>query len=300
MWIGWDYRHQYARLKLLTNNSRFVILPDWHVPNLASRILSLCQKRLSRDWQETFGHPVVLLETFVDPKRFCGTIYKASNWLYFGDTKGYRRTSHGYEAIADSSKMVFIRPLHAKAQTLLCQDTAKLLKDTGGTILMLKAEQMESLPKFFSEIPDPRRAQGRRHRLSTILAIAAGAVLCEMRGYKAIYDWAKDLGNKVRSRFGCRDNNGQYIVPGEYVIRDVLIRVNPKDLDCSLQRWNELYAVSDETLAIDDKTMCNAIDENGRQTQIMSVIGHTTKNCYTQKKSVLSLKHPTRQPMRSK
>ncbi len=54
--------------------------------------------------------------------------------------------------------MVFIRPLHAKAQTLLCQDTAKLLKDTGGTILMLKAEQMESLPKFFSEIPDPRRA----------------------------------------------------------------------------------------------------------------------------------------------
>ncbi|MDZ7581920.1 MAG: DUF4338 domain-containing protein [Deltaproteobacteria bacterium] len=45
-WIGWDFRHQYDRLKLLTNNSRFLILPDWHVPNLASRILSLCQKRL--------------------------------------------------------------------------------------------------------------------------------------------------------------------------------------------------------------------------------------------------------------
>ena len=38
-WIGWDFRHQYDRLKLLTNNSRFLILPDWHFPNLASRIL---------------------------------------------------------------------------------------------------------------------------------------------------------------------------------------------------------------------------------------------------------------------
>ncbi|KJU81748.1 hypothetical protein MBAV_006059, partial [Candidatus Magnetobacterium bavaricum] len=53
----------------------------------------------------------MLLETFVDPKRFYGTIYKASNWLHIGYTRGYRRTSHGYEAIADSSKMVFIRPL---------------------------------------------------------------------------------------------------------------------------------------------------------------------------------------------
>ena len=53
-WIGWDFRHQYDRLKLVTNNSRFLILPDWHFPNLASRILSLCQKRLPADWQAVF------------------------------------------------------------------------------------------------------------------------------------------------------------------------------------------------------------------------------------------------------
>jgi hypothetical protein len=35
-WIGWDFRHQYDRLKLLTNNSRFLILPDWHYPNLGT------------------------------------------------------------------------------------------------------------------------------------------------------------------------------------------------------------------------------------------------------------------------
>jgi len=61
---------------------------------------------------------------------------------------------------------------------------------------MLSAQQMESLPPFFKEIPDPRRAQGRRHPLSTVLAIAAGATLCGMQGYLAISDWAKNLGQK--------------------------------------------------------------------------------------------------------
>jgi hypothetical protein len=59
---------------------------------------------------------------------------------------------------------------------------------------MLTAAQMQSLPSFFSPIPDPRRPQGRRHRLSTVLGIAAGAVLYGMRGYRAISDWAQSLG----------------------------------------------------------------------------------------------------------
>jgi hypothetical protein len=149
---------------------------------------------------------------------------------------------------------------------------------------MLKAEQMRSLPQFFAEIPDPRRTHGRRHRLSTVLAIAAGAVLCGMRGYKAISDWANSLGPKARERFRCRREHGRYVVPSEYVIRDVLIRVDPLHLDSALQRWNGAYGKQDQSLAIDGKTMWNAIDDQGYQTHIMSAIGHETKNCYTQKK----------------
>ena len=149
---------------------------------------------------------------------------------------------------------------------------------------MLQAEHMRSLPHFFADIPDPRRAQGRRHRLSTVLAIAAGAVLCGMRGYKAISDWANSLGAKARERFRCRRDNGCLVVPSEYVIRDVLVRVDPAHLDRALQNWNEAYGGQDESLAIDGKTMCNAIDEQGNQTHIMSAIGHQTKNCHTQKK----------------
>ena len=283
-WIGWDFRHQYDRLKLVTNNSRFVILPDWHFPNLASRLLSLCHNRLVADWQAVFGHPIVLLETFVDPQRFQGTIYKAANWIYVGNTKGFHRTRQGYSATAQSPKMVFVKPLISSAQALLSRPILKPAYRTGGPKIMLSAQQMQSLPDFFSQIPDPRRGQGRRHRLSTVLAIAAGATLCGMRGYLAISDWAKGLGQKARQRFGCRYQNKRYIVPSLSIIRDVLIRVEPVHLDRALQRWNQAYAQHDETLAIDGKTMCNAIDDQGYQTHIMSVVGHQSKTCYTQKK----------------
>jgi hypothetical protein len=283
-WIGWDFRLQYGRLKLVVNNSRFLILPDWHVANLGSRVLSLCQKRIRRDWEETFGHPVLLLETFVDRQRFHGTVYKADNWIYAGDTKGFRRVRYGYSAMPESPKMVFVKPLQANAREVLSSAVLSPPYCLGDSKIMLNANQMLSLPTFFKSIPDPRRAQGRRHRLSTVLAIAAAAVLCGMRGYKAISDWADSLGQKARERFNCRRENGRYVVPSESIIRDVLMRVDPQQLDRALQLWNEVYAGKDESLAIDGKTMCNAIDDQGYQTHVMSVIGHQTKICHTQKK----------------
>jgi hypothetical protein len=283
-WIGWTSRHQYDRLKLLTNNSRFLILPDWHIPNLGSRVLSLCLKRLSRDWKDAFGHPLVLLETFVDPQRFNGAVYRAANWLCVGQTRGFRRTGKGYSSNTHSYKMVFVRPLKTNAREILCRPYLEPAFSIGGTKMTITADHMRSLMEFFDDIPDPRRIQGRRHKLSTVLAIAAGAVLCGMRGYKAIADWANSLGQKARERFRCRVVNGQCIVPCEYIFRDVLIRVDPLHLDRALQKWNETYGREDESLAIDGKTMCNAIDEQGRQVHIMSAVGHQTKNCYAQKK----------------
>ncbi len=284
-WIGWPFNHQFDRLNLLTNNSRFLILPDWHLPNMASRILALCRKRLPADWQAAFGHPVLLLETFVDPARFKGTIYKADNWTAVGNSKGFHRHAKGYSDTADSPKMVFVKPLRPDAQTLLSQTMLPPLYQTGDPKIMLPAQHMQSLPRFFADIPDPRRPQGRRHRLATVLAIAAAATLCGMRGYQAISDWANSLGQKARRRFQCRYRNGHYSVPSLSIIRDVLIRVDPARLDDALQKWNSIHAGCDQCLAIDGKTMCNAIDDQGYQTHIMSVVGHTTSACYTQKKS---------------
>jgi hypothetical protein len=43
---------------------------------------------LSQHWQAVYNHPIYYLETFVDKQRFCGTCYKAANWVYLGDTTG--------------------------------------------------------------------------------------------------------------------------------------------------------------------------------------------------------------------
>jgi len=282
-WIGWDHRRQYGRLKLVVNNNRFLILPGFHIQNLGSKVLSLCLRRLTDDWQKRFSHKIVLVETFVDPVRFVGTVYKASNWLCIGKTKGYRRKRQAYVS-TDSGKLVFVKELTKNARRILSQPILDNSYQTGEVKMLLTAEHMHSLPDFFKTIEDPRRGQGKRHKLSTILGIAAGAVLCGMQGYKAISDWAVNLGPKARERFDCRYENGKYKVPSESVIRDLLVRVDPISLDRAIQQWNETYGQTDESLAIDGKTMCNAIDDKGRQTHIMSAIGHDSKRCYTQKK----------------
>lgn len=159
-WIGWSSRHQYDRLKLVTNNSRFLILPNWHVPNLGSRILWLCQKRLRSDWQEIFGHPLVLVETFVDPERFHGTVYRAANWIYVGETKGFRRTRQGYSGKNHSTKMVFLKPLQFDARVLLSRPILEPPYRTGGVKIMINAEQMRSLPEFSPISPTPAAKDG--------------------------------------------------------------------------------------------------------------------------------------------
>ena len=185
---------------------------------------------------------MLLLETFVDPRRFHGTIYRAANWRYVGDTRGYRRTRGGYSAAPSAAKRVFVRPLHAQAQACLCAPVLDPQYRHGAPNIMLSAEQMVSLPAFFADIPDPRRGQGRRHPLPAVLAIATAATLCGMRGYKAISLWADDLGQKARARFRCCYRNRRYEVPSRTVIREVLTRVDPDALERALQRWNAQHA----------------------------------------------------------
>jgi len=154
---------------------------------------------------------------------------------------------------------------------------------------MLTADQMRALPHCFATIADPRRRQGRRHRLPVVLGIAAGATLCGMRGYKAIHDWAESLGQQARARFGCRcekgrEPRGRDVVPSEFVIRDCLVRIEPDALDQALNAWTQAWGRNDRALAMDGNTMKNALDAAGNQTHIMRVIGHDSKACHTQKK----------------
>jgi hypothetical protein len=95
-YIGWSPEARRRNIRFLAYNTRFLILPWVRVEHLASHILGRMAARISDDWQQMYGHPIYFLETFVDPKRFRGTCYRAANWVLLGKTTGRGKQSNSY------------------------------------------------------------------------------------------------------------------------------------------------------------------------------------------------------------
>jgi hypothetical protein len=95
-YIGWSAEARRRNIRFIAYNSRFLILPWVGIENLASHILARMAARISEDWQQMYGHPIYFLETFVDPKRFRGTCYRAANWILLGKTTGRGKQSNSY------------------------------------------------------------------------------------------------------------------------------------------------------------------------------------------------------------
>ena len=269
---------------LSPTTARLLILPGHHYRNLGSRFLGLCARRIVGDWPARFGHPLLLLETFVDPARFQGTVYRAANWQAVGHSRGFRRGGAGYCELS-TPKRVFLYPLARNVGQQLSGAALNPTLRKGAPKIMLSADHIRSLPDVFRDIDDPRTRKGRRHSLHSTLALATAATLCGARGYKAIWEWIDDLGQKALARFEVRRRNGVRKPPCQSTIRTILMSVDPAQLDRALQRWHQQHGGDDVALAIDGKTLRNAIDEHGTQVHVMSVVGHDTKSTYTQKKS---------------
>lgn len=128
-YIGWTEAARRANLDRVVCNSRMLILPSVHVPNLASHVLSLCMARLMEDWTVRYGYEPVLVETFVDPKRFFGTCYRAANWTRIGQTVA-RSTAYPNGKVADGPKDIYLYPLKRNWKQVLCAEPSVALCST--------------------------------------------------------------------------------------------------------------------------------------------------------------------------
>jgi hypothetical protein len=108
--IGWSAEQRERNLTLIANNTRFLILPSVRVRRLGSWILGQINRRIAQDWRAKYGHPVVLLETFVEQARFRGTVYRAANWQRVGSTTGRTRQDR-HTCLQLPIKDIYLYPL---------------------------------------------------------------------------------------------------------------------------------------------------------------------------------------------
>jgi hypothetical protein len=117
--IGWSDPERQQHLQLVANNMRLLVLPSVGLPHLPSHLLTTLVQRVSLDWQRKYGHPLFLLETFVEQERFPGTSYRAANWVHIGRTQGRGRQGPSPKIRSASIKDIYLFPLHARFRELL-------------------------------------------------------------------------------------------------------------------------------------------------------------------------------------
>lgn len=244
--LHWSAREVTQRRHLVAQNSRFLVLPStgrW--PNLASRVLKLVGERLSSDWQQRFGHPVLLVETFVDPQRYRGTCYKAAGWEALGGTQGFQRRSQDFYTDTKHPKELWVRPLGPTAlETLRAAELPPALTETVVALPpppTLSTEQMASLWELVRvDVPEFRKPQGLRHPLASVLCLATLAVAAGCQGPEAIAAFAQSLNHGQRRRLHCRARDGtqrQYDVPCQRTFERILKALPNDQLVGLLARW---------------------------------------------------------------
>lgn len=256
-WIGWTREQQFRRLRLVANNTRFLVLPGVDVPNLASRVLGLALRRLSSDMQSQVGHPVLLAETFVDPSRYAGTCYLASNWRVLGDTRGYARVPGGGWREHGSPKTVLVRELSRGAREAL--RGAEDHEEWGLAPVRAKppgADRLRSIYEFLCRVPEHRKPRGIRHRLPTVLAITVAAKLSGVRGVVAIGEFASRLTQSQLSAVSAFFSPSRqcYVAPSRSSIHRILTDLDPDLVDRAVRGFVDQCRCPCGALAVDGKS----------------------------------------------
>jgi hypothetical protein len=277
-WIGWDEALKERRLHLVANNVRFLILPGMQRKNLASKVLAVNLQRLSQDWQQRYGHPIWLAETFIDLSRFAGTCYRAAGWIPLGETRGFGKRRYGYCAHGHP-KTLFVRPLHPAAARLLsapfspprfprspAKENFRMLD-----VNRLPLEGEGGLLELLRTLTDPRQRRGVRHPLVCIVAIATCACLAGARSFEAMAQWAKELSRDALKRLG----GTRPKPPSEKCLRLTLQRLDGVALDRQLGAWLARHNLRPgKAVAVDGKTLRGAHDGPQPAPRLLSAVLH--------------------------
>ena len=278
-WIGWKPDQQYRRLHLIANNTRFVILAAKGVfPALGSWALARMLRRLGQDWQAHYGHPVLVAESFVDPSRFDGALYRAANWRYLGDTRGFARHNGRYTDPHGQPKRLYVYPLRRDARHRL-RDPRPLPAAWQPKGPSEKApSELRSLYRELTEVRDFRRAQGRKHCVATVLAVYILARLANLRGPVAAAEYAQKLSQPELEAIGAWKNprTGRYVPVSKSTLHRVISSVDPDEIEAVLRRFSMPRLQLGRAIAVDGKRIRGANRNGDSHFETATLVEHAT------------------------
>ena len=276
-WVGWSAEQQFRRLHLIANNSRFVILTPRRVPNLASRVLGLSLRRLSQDMQAAHGYPALLAETFVDPSRFAGTCYRASNWRSLGFTRGFAREPGGPARWRHHGqpKEIFVFELTEGAAEALSRTETPAHWHGEDRTEPMAAPRLRRVFECLGEVPECRFARGKRYPLKTVLALAVAARLAGYRGVTAFAQFAALLSQNQLRAVGAfySPSKQRYTAPAITTFHNLLAALPPETLDNAIGQWTGQHGTAHAPVAMDGKDLRGASQqtEEGRRMMVAAV-----------------------------
>ena len=235
-WIGWTRAQRDRRLSLVANNSRFLLLPNARVCNLGSRVLSLCLDRLSDDWQARYAHPVLVVETFVDPEQFSGTVYSAQGWEEVGQTDGWGRCRRDFYVQHDRPKRLFVRELVKNARRSLQAEHLKpalaAVEKKAGARCYLKCAELRALTEHFKALPE-YRGRVESYPVWSLVTLMLLAMLCDApRGQKDLAKLARRLTQHQRRSLGIRPSpDGHVPAPSQSTFSRLLSQLDAGQLN---------------------------------------------------------------------
>jgi predicted transposase YbfD/YdcC len=277
-WIGWRPREQFPRLRLIANNTRLLVLgPPGTLPNLATCVMAANLRRLSRDWQEAYGHPLELAEAFVDPKRFAGTLYAAGNWRSVGRTRGFSRSNGRYTEPHGHLKKMYLYPLRRGARKRLrARQPCLCWEPQRPHPVSPEAVPLPSLLQEFASIPDHRRPQGRKFQLPTLLAIWGLTRLSGYRGVDATWRYARSLNQQELRLLGAwrHPATGRYHPPSRATLHRALTDTDPEAFQGAVNRWVARRQPSKTALSTDGKRLRGANRQGEAHYETVSLVSH--------------------------
>jgi len=271
-WIGWSDRQKRRRLSLIVNNSRLFIPESFHIPNLASRMMKLNLDRLSEDWQRTYGHTVLIAETFVDPQIFRGTTYKASGWTLLGQTKGFQRSRTDFYQSHNKPKQLWVRELQPGARTILrgrnLPAACSACEQDRPPECDQSPQELQQMEILFGNLPEWRkRKRSIDYDLSALVAVTVCAMMCKVcLAQRDLAAFARNLtGDQLKALGFPRDRTSRihrYIAPSESTFARMLQHLDNQALQRALLSWLEhLLGKRDprgDQVSVDGKELLNS------------------------------------------